>query len=156
MNYNKNYYVVQGWMIHDLKLSGTELEVFALIHGFTQSGNTYYTASNSFLENFLRKDRKTIIKAVKNLVNRGLIIKNKQMFNKQSTNHYQTAFEPSGKNTPPKYKGSGKSPLGVVEKVHPPGSGEIPPNNNNINNYDNNNKDNVEKLDNLPYKEIIN
>ena len=58
---NKDYIVIQGWMINDLNLNGNELLAFALIYGFTKDGESEYTGSINYLSNWLNCTRKTVI-----------------------------------------------------------------------------------------------
>lgn len=88
------------------------------------------------LENTTGMTRKTILKAIDGLMDHGLILKakysdeygnqsNEYRFNveKPEDEIYQKKQRPMGEFT----QGSGKIPLGVVEKFHQGGSGKIPP-----------------------------
>ena len=72
---NENYYVVHGWMINELGLSGVELDIYAIIYGFTQDGVTEFKGSIKYLEEWTRKTRPTIFKALDSLCSKGLIVK---------------------------------------------------------------------------------
>ena len=39
---NENFILIQGWMINNLKLSGNDLLVYAIIYGFTQDGEQWF------------------------------------------------------------------------------------------------------------------
>lgn len=64
---NNNYYLIQGWMINELKLKGTELQVYAIIYGFSQVKGTYFTGSTAYLEEWTRCTRRSIFTALKSL-----------------------------------------------------------------------------------------
>ena len=127
---NKDYIVIQGWMINDLNLNGNELLAYALIYGFTKDGESEYTGSINYLSNWLNCTRKTAINVLQELVNKNLIKKtqievSKVLFNKYAivTPVVQNLHQGSVKNT---LGGSIDSTLG--------GSVKITPNNTNINN----------------------
>ena len=40
-----NYYQVSGWMLNRLHLKGTELQIYAIIYGFSQDGESKITGS---------------------------------------------------------------------------------------------------------------
>ena len=46
---DENYFVVSGWMIKRLKLSGARLCAFAIIYGFSQANGNEFTASIKYL-----------------------------------------------------------------------------------------------------------
>lgn len=49
---DENYYQISGWMINKLKLKGTELQVFAIIYGFSQGEQGVFTGSLRYLQDF--------------------------------------------------------------------------------------------------------
>lgn len=75
---NYNYYVVQGWMINELKLNGNELLVYAIIHSFSQGGN-YYTGTRQYIANFIgTKSLKTISNVLNSLITKELLEKKEE------------------------------------------------------------------------------
>ena len=44
-----SFYIVQSWMITDLKLKGNEKDIFAIIYGFTNSEQKEFNGSLSYL-----------------------------------------------------------------------------------------------------------
>lgn len=71
----ENYTIIQGWMITDLNLKGHNLIAYAIIYGFSQDGESKYTGSNSYLGTWLQVSEPTVIKVLKDLVDKKLIIK---------------------------------------------------------------------------------
>ena len=70
---DENYYVVNGWMINRLKLSGVRLHAFAIIYGFSQiEGNSLF-APLSYLEKILGCSRPTVRACLQDLEAGGLI-----------------------------------------------------------------------------------
>lgn len=106
-------------MITRLKLKGNELLVFALIHGFSQDGESRFKGSLKYLIEWTGLDKTTIIKILKSLVEKRYIHKfeyekNKVRFCEYSTNYWEALEWLENPTTPP------------VEKNNHPGC-EIPP-----------------------------
>ena len=78
---DENYYVVQGWMINRLGLRGNELMAYALIYGFSQDGQTWFTGSAKYLASWLGVDRRNALAVLQRLVSKGLLIKNERVIN---------------------------------------------------------------------------
>ena len=78
---NESYYVINGWMINELKLKGVALNVFAIIYGITQDGTSVFSASRQYLADFTTTTRPTIDKALNELIDLKLIIKETNIIN---------------------------------------------------------------------------
>ena len=72
---DSNYFVVHGWMRNLLGLRGNALDLYAIIYGFSQTDHQEFTASISYLCEWLGASRPTIINNLKDLVDRGLLTK---------------------------------------------------------------------------------
>ena len=72
---DNTYIVIQSWMISELKLSGNDLLVYAIIYGFSQDGETRFTGSLQYLADWCNATKSGIQKNLKNLVDAGLIEK---------------------------------------------------------------------------------
>lgn len=70
---NQNYYVVHGWMVNELDLSGNDLLIYAIIYGFSQDGESAFKGSLSYLENTAGASRRTVQRSLEFLVNKGYI-----------------------------------------------------------------------------------
>lgn len=70
-----NHITIQGFMRTKLGLSGNDLIVYAIIYGFSQDGQGKFTGSLQYLADWCGATRRGIQKNLKNLVDRGLIIK---------------------------------------------------------------------------------
>jgi DNA-binding transcriptional regulator GbsR (MarR family) len=68
-----NYITIQGWMITELRLSGTDLILFALIYGFSQDEESEFNGSLSYMMSATGTSKPTVIKALKGLVAKGLV-----------------------------------------------------------------------------------
>ena len=75
------YFVVQSWMVTDLKLSGNDLIVYALIYGFSQDGESRFTGSLQYLADWCNATKSGIQKNLKNLLDAGLIEKHESFKN---------------------------------------------------------------------------
>ena len=69
------YLVIQSWMVTDLKLSGNDLMVYAIIYGFSQDGESRFTGSLQYLADWCNATKAGIQKNLKNLIDAGLIEK---------------------------------------------------------------------------------
>lgn len=84
-----NYYMVSGWMLNHLNLKGVPLQVFSIIYGFSQDGETCFTGSLQYLCDFTNASKPTIIKALKELAEKGYIIKYENEMNGVKFNKYR-------------------------------------------------------------------
>lgn len=87
---DENFYQIHGWMLNRLKLKGTQLSAYAIIYGFTQDGQTEFAGSLQYLCDFTGVSSKTTMqKALKELVDKQLIIKKETTINGVLVNKYQ-------------------------------------------------------------------
>lgn len=93
---NDNYIVILGWMINELKLSGNDLLVYAIIYGFSQSEDQIYSGSAKYLSEFCNVDTKTIYRILKRLTETGLIIKIEKVVNNVTFNDYKVGTKCPG------------------------------------------------------------
>ena len=122
---DENYYQIQGWMINRLGLKGVTLSVYAIIYGFSQDGENEYTGSLQYLCDFTGGTTKpTIIKALRELVEKQYILRREEFVNGVQFNKYRINL-PLLKN----FNGGSKEILtGAVKNLNG-GSKEILPNN---------------------------
>lgn len=79
---SKNYVTIQGWMITDLRLKGNDLIIYAIIYGFSQSGEGQkYTGSLRYLADWTNSTKQGVMKNLKSLADRGLIYKSERIYN---------------------------------------------------------------------------
>lgn len=88
-----NFYLIGGWMINRLGLKGTALQVFAIVYGFSQDGEGLFSGSLQYLCDFTNASKPTIIKALKELVDAGLLIKGERLENGVRQCTYQVSLE---------------------------------------------------------------
>lgn len=136
---NENYYQIQGWMINRLGLKGIALSVYAIIYGFSQDGESEYTGSLQYLCDFTGGTSKpTVIKALKELVDKQYIFRREEYINSVKFNRYQV-------NLPllKKFNGGGKENEPEAVKNFNGGGKEILPNNKEYNKSFNKEIDNI-------------
>ena len=115
---DSNYITILAPMITRLKLKGNELLVFALIHGFSQDGESRFKGSLRYLIEWTGLDKTTVIKILKSLVEKQYITKfeyekNKVRYCEYTTNYWAVL-------------GWLENPTTLVGKSHHPGW-KIPP-----------------------------
>lgn len=126
---DENYFQVSGWMLNRLQLKGSELYVYAIIYGFTQDGESWFTGSRQYIADFIGcSSKRTVDNCLENLVNKGLLEKRELTQNGVKFCHYKANCTSGAKIAP-----------GVVQNLHR-GGAKIAPYNNTDNNIDN--KDN--------------
>lgn len=85
-----NYVVIQGWMCNELELKGNDLLVFALIYGFSQDGESRFAGSRKYIAETFNISLPTVDKALKNLIEKGLIEQHKTEINGVVFNEYNS------------------------------------------------------------------
>ena len=70
---NENYVVIQGWMVNELKLSGNELILYALIYGFSQDGKSKFQGAMQYIADTLGISRQATLDLLKKLVDKKYI-----------------------------------------------------------------------------------
>lgn len=129
-----NFITIQGWMLTDLGLKGSELLIYACIYGFSQDRGSRYTGSAQYLADWTNTTKKSVFQVLKNLTERGLIIrdeeyKNNILFVSYSYNpDYLRGREESSLLVKSEEQGREESSSGVGKKV-PQGREESSSNN---------------------------
>ena len=78
---DENFVAIQGWMLNRLNLKGNELIVYAVIYGFSQDGETWFTGSRRYLAEWCGCTLKTVDNALASLVGKGLVAKHDKTVN---------------------------------------------------------------------------
>ncbi len=72
----ESFFTVQAFMVNELKLKGNELLIYAIIFGFSQAENQFFTGSLNYLANWCGISSKTTVKTIlNNLIDKGLLEK---------------------------------------------------------------------------------
>lgn len=75
---NNQFYVVQGWMLNELGLTGNELVCYATIYGFCQDGESVFRGTATYIAECVGCSRVSATTILKRLTEKGLIIKHEQ------------------------------------------------------------------------------
>ena len=70
-----NFFTVQAFMRNELNLKGNELLIYAIIFGFSQIENQFFTGSLNYLADWTGASRTTIKRTLINLLKKGLLDK---------------------------------------------------------------------------------
>ena len=107
------FYHVGAWMRTKLNLKGVALEIFAIIYGFSQDGESKFTGSINYLCEWTGVSRPTVINTLKGLVDDDLIIKETETINGVTFSRYKANISYIVNLT-----GSKESLLGVVKILY--------------------------------------
>lgn len=78
---NTAYVTLQAFMVNDLKLSGNELIIYAVIYGFSQDGKSWFSGSRAYLAHWCQVSKMTVSTNLNKLVRKGLIEKRSRVEN---------------------------------------------------------------------------
>ena len=99
------FIVISDWMVSDLHLKGTELILFAIIHGFTMSTGGF-SGGMSYLQWWTNCSKPGVLKCIKALEQSGLIQKSKRVTGGKEYNVYRST----------KFTGTGQQSLPVTSQ----------------------------------------
>lgn len=116
-------------MINELGLSSNELLIYSIIYGFSQDGNSEFTGSMNYLADFINSTRPTVSKCLKNLTDKGFLLKTDRIIGGQNLPTYRVV---NSDFTPCK-----ESLQGSKESLQPPCKESLHYNNNSNNNSNN-------------------
>ena len=77
----RNFITLEGWMRTDLKLSGNELIVYAIIYGFSQNKQGTFTGSLQYLADWVGCSKRTVMRTLDRLVEEKFITKTETVLN---------------------------------------------------------------------------
>lgn len=72
---HENFIVIHGWMVNELNLKGNELLVYAIIYGFSQTENQFFTGSLQYLADWTKSTKQGVMKNLKSLLEKILFKK---------------------------------------------------------------------------------
>lgn len=128
-----HYCVIFGWMTNDLELAGNELLIYSSIYGFSQDGQSCFKGSRKWLAETFNISLPTVDKALKSLIEKGLIEKTEHEINGVKFYDYKTLQGVKKLYTPRKETLQG----GCKETLH---------HNTNIQNIDNNTRRDITSI----------
>ncbi|MCL2765593.1 MAG: helix-turn-helix domain-containing protein [Treponema sp.] len=120
---DNNYWTVLGWMRNKLKLSGYEVEVYAIIYGFSQDKDSQFKGSCQYLADAVGVSKRTIISILGKLVEKGYILKTKRgkFFDYQASSIHFPGGDKSEESSP-----SIGEKIAPVKKLHHKGEESSP------------------------------
>ena len=68
------FFIIERFMVDDLKLKGNELIIYGIIYGFSKN-NSSFEGSLNYLAGWIGSSKQTVITVIKSLMNKGLIQK---------------------------------------------------------------------------------
>src|SRR5574344_2115830 len=90
---NGDYITILAPMVSKLKLSGNNLFVFALIHGFSKDGEHAFYGSISYISSWLNISKNSVIDTLRVLTESGLLIKNEEIKNGVKFCNYKSQYD---------------------------------------------------------------
>ena len=118
---DENYFVVFGWM-RALGLKGLQLELYAIIYGFSQDSAGAFYGTLSYLEELTGFGRRAIIDNLNEMAEKGLIVKEQEIVSNMIRNKYictpRTGSEKSARGVNFLHGGSEENARGVVQNLH--------------------------------------
>ena len=136
-----NFFLVAGWMLNRLNLKGVALQVFSIIYGFSQDGEGSFTGSLQYLCDFTNASKNTILKSLKELVDKGYVLKAENTINGVRFCTYKTNAPLVQK----LHRGGAETEPPPSSETAPGGSAETEPNNISFDNKDKISKDIVKE-----------
>ena len=87
-NFSDTYITKFGWMV-EITESHFESDLLAIIYGFSQDGETWFTGSLSYLQKWLGCSRSTVIRNLSTLTQKNILIKDSTTVNNITFNKYR-------------------------------------------------------------------
>ena len=70
---DNTYVHIEAFMVNDLHLSGNELITYAIIYGFSQDGESWFTGSRGYIAEWCQTSKNTVSNNLKKLTQKGLL-----------------------------------------------------------------------------------
>lgn len=86
------YFTVQDWMVKELKLKGAERDVFAIVYGISQDGESDYHGSLQYISDLTGYSRNSVCTALNSLTDKELLIKVEVERNGKKCCRYRTNY----------------------------------------------------------------
>ncbi len=93
---DNNFFVVHGWMINRLGLKGTELQLYAIIYGFSQTEGQQFHGGLQYLADWTNVAKRNVLVRLQSLVDKGLLVKTDIFSNGVKTCEYRCVLNPAG------------------------------------------------------------
>ncbi|MCF2543732.1 DnaD domain protein [Ligilactobacillus ruminis] len=113
---DESFVTVAGWMVNKLQLKGRELLIYAVIYGFSQDGQSWFTGSVRYLAEWAGCSKRTVYTTLQSLLEKKLIRKQVKDVNGVRFCNYQ-AVKPDAGVVKKLQGGSEKTSPVVVKKL---------------------------------------
>ena len=90
---DNQFITIQSFMVNKLHLKANELLFYAVIYGFSQDNKSVFQGTSSYFTEWFGLDKKTVLRILKNLTDKGLIIKIEKEINGVKLNDYKINFD---------------------------------------------------------------
>lgn len=90
----ENYITLCGWMITELKLSGNELLVYAVIYSFSQDKNNWCYAGLEYIAEWLGSSIRTVQRTIDSLIEKKLVVRRVSTDSTGRFNEYKAFKKP--------------------------------------------------------------
>ena len=120
-----NFFMIYGWMLNRLNLKGVSLQIFSIIYGFDRDGEGRFTGSLQYLVDCTNCSKNTVLKALKELTEKGYIKKTENTVNRVRFCIYQI----NGQLVQNLKRGSAETEQGESSEIATPPGAETEPNN---------------------------
>lgn len=105
LNINDDSFImIKPFMRKELNLKGNELNVYAIINGFSMDGESFFYGSWQYIADWIGADKRTVANVLKSLVKKGLLIKEDIHINNVKHCRYCTSRSRQNKNTTEEHK----------------------------------------------------
>ena len=111
---DENYLTIQGWMINRLGLKNNELNIYAIIYGFSQTPDAEFTGSLQYLADWCNCTKQCVLNCLRSLIEKGYIVKTEMFKNNVKFCSYRV-----GLSALTKLNGIQKSLMGGIQKSLP-------------------------------------
>ena len=91
---DKNYIVIQSFMVRDLRLKGNELLIYAIIFDSSQTEEQKFSGSLRYLAGRTNSTKRGVLNSLKSLMQKGYIKKEEQIINGVKHCSYRTSKKP--------------------------------------------------------------
>ena len=86
---NEDSIFIYDWMVKELGLKGNELLVYAIIYGFSQTENQFFTGTAQYLADWTNSTKQSVMKNLKSLIEKGLLQKKEKFVDEVKYVHYR-------------------------------------------------------------------
>lgn len=93
---DESFVMVAGWMVSKLQLKGRELLIYAVIYGFSQDGQSWFTGSVRYLAEWAGCSKRTVYTTLQSLLEKKLIRKQVKDVNGVRFCNYQAVKPDAG------------------------------------------------------------